>query len=346
MSRVGQFFGKLFAGQGDKNETVLRAYGKLPLYAEYRRLELAPGTPTTFSHWMDDGRLAWARLPSRSTSATVRPSRLVIRLPETREAVVASIWDSRDSLGRVFPLAFFVVCPPEALGDDPFKCWVSAFAIHETLEQFHRELAALGRGGDFYRLYQKRTVVLRPEDLGQRTKRLRYDASQIAAQEWFKAALGSSDANVWFAGLAQRVQRWKSQGSAVSGLALSCPLARGMAHEVQALLWLTWIERLLSDTGKLPGLIIPAPGDYGRVAMHILVRELLPDDFQLLTTDADQYGYVERLAEVPQPGPPEQSASQPPGVPVARPVTDAQPASSDSAPPRGPLLDWLKKHQP
>jgi hypothetical protein len=219
MSRVGQFFGKLFAGQGDKNEAVLRAYGKLPFYAEYRRLELAPGTPTTFSQWMDDGRLAWARSPSRNTSGAVRPSRLFIRLPETREAVVASIWDSRDSLGRVFPFAFFVVCPPEALGDDPFQCWVSAFAVYGAFERFHRELATLGRGGNFYRLYQKRTVVLRPEDLVQRSKRLRYEASEIVAADWFKAALGDVSVDAWSSGLRQRVQRWKSHASSASELA-------------------------------------------------------------------------------------------------------------------------------
>ena len=44
MSRVGNFLGKLFSGQPDNgNHALLRAYGKLPMYAEYRRLELSKG---------------------------------------------------------------------------------------------------------------------------------------------------------------------------------------------------------------------------------------------------------------------------------------------------------------
>ncbi|MFQ5806265.1 MAG: hypothetical protein ACE5I3_07440, partial [Phycisphaerae bacterium] len=127
-----------------KKDTVLRAYGKLPIYAEYRRLEVSPGTPTAFSQWMDAGRLAWVRSPSKSEASTTRPSRLVIGLPGTKEAIVASVWDSRDSLGRAYPFAFFVVCPPEALGRDLLQRWVAAASIHHAFDQLYFQLHSLG----------------------------------------------------------------------------------------------------------------------------------------------------------------------------------------------------------
>jgi len=337
MSRVGQFLGKLFAPQAGKNEAVLRAYGKLPFYAEYRRLEVAPGTPTTFSQWMDAGRLAWARSVPAKAAGSICASRLLIRLPQTREVVVASVWDSRDSLGRVFPFAFFVVCPPEALGDDPFQCWVAASLIHGTFERFQRELAVLARGGNFYRHYQKRSVVLRPDDLAQRTKRLRYDAGTIAADEWFKVALSNVDAGEWFSGLLRRAQRWKSQPGSVSELALSVPLARGISSEAQALLWLSWVAELIRKAGKSAWLVAPAERDLGRAALHIVVRDLLPNDFQLLTTDAGNYGYVENLAQVPQ-------AESAPAD--SSPAESSAPDSSADTPPTGPLLEWLTEHAP
>ena len=351
MSRVGQFLGKLFAPQVGKNEAVLRAYGKLPFYAEYRRLDLAPGTPTAFSQWMDAGRLAWARSVPSSTAGSVYTSRLLIRLPQAREVVVASVWDSRDSLGRAFPFAFFVVCPPEALGNDPFQCWAAAFAIQATFENFHRELAVLGRGGDFYRLYQKRSVVLRPDDLAQRTKRLQYDAGAIAADEWFKAALSNVDAGEWFSGLLRRAQRWKSQPGSVSELALSVPLARGISSEAQALLWLSWIAEFIRQAGKSAWLVAPAEQALGRAALHILVRDLLPNDFQLLTTDAGDYGYVENLAQVPQAGSSPRDLS-PDSSPADSSPADSSPADSPATdspadtPPTGSLLEWLTEHAP
>jgi hypothetical protein len=342
MSRVGQILGKLFSGQAGRNEAALHAYGKLPFYAEYRRLDLAPGTPTAFSQWMDAGRLAWARSVPTATAGNVYASRLLIRLPQTREVVVASVWDSRDSLGRAFPFAFFVVCPPEALGDDAFQRWAAAFAIQATFERFHRELAVLGRGGDFYRLYQKRTVVLRPDDLAQRTKRLRYDAGTITADAWFKAALGNLDAGEWFSGLLRRTQRWKSQPGSVSELALSVPLARGISCEVQALLWLSWIAELIRKAGKSAWLVAPAEAELGRTALHILVRDLLPNDFQLLTTDAGDYGYVENLAQVPQAGSLPADSSPPDSSAGESPPKD----SPAETPPTGSLLEWLTAHAP
>jgi hypothetical protein len=341
MSRVGQFFGKLFTGQAGRNQAALRAYGKLPFYAEYRRLEVAPGTPTTFSQWMDEGRLAWARSVPGKAAGTIRASRLFIRLPQTREVVVASVWDSRDSLGRVFPFAFFVVCPLGALGNDPFQCWAAAFAIHAEFDRFHRELAVLGRGGDFYRLYQKRTVPLRPDDLDERTERLRQEAAAIAADEWFKAAFGNLDPAPWFSSLLRRAERWKSEPASVPDLALSCPLAGGATLEAQALLWLGWLSALVRKARKTPWLVMPAETDH-RAAVHILVRDLLPNDFQLLTTDAADYGYVENLAQLPQAGSPASDSS----APDSTAPDSSAPDSSVDTPPTGPLLDWLTEHAP
>ena len=98
---VGNLLGKLFGSDANKNEALLRAYGKLPMYAEYRRLEVTPGTPTAYSQWLDAGRLAWCNAPSKTQDGQTRTTRLLIGLPDSREAIVATLWDSRDSLGRV-----------------------------------------------------------------------------------------------------------------------------------------------------------------------------------------------------------------------------------------------------
>jgi len=324
---VGELIGKLFGAGEARDDLPLRAYGKLPMYAEYRRLELSPGVPTAFSQWMDAGRLAWVRSPTRSEAGVTRPTRLLLRLPETKELVVASVWDSRDSLGRVFPFAFFVVCATEALGRDALEQWVAALSIQRTFDRFHGELMSIGRGGDFYRLYQKRTVSLRGDDLSGRLQTLRADAGRIAADAWFKA-LGldqAVEAAAWFAGLLRRAERWRAQPALLAELAVSLPLAAGFSFSAQAVLWLEWLSPLLAKAGKRPWLVVPAEDPKSATAMHIIVRDPLPDDFQLLTSDDRRYRYVEHAAELAQ------SESG-----AALPVD----------PPDGSLAGWLQRHVP
>lgn len=325
MAGLGSFLGKLFGGEGDRNLAVLRAYGKLPFYAEYRRLELSPGTPTAFSRWLDEGRLAWVRSPTRSPQGTTRASRLLIALPECREVVIASIWDSRDSLGRVFPFSFFVVCPPEALGADPLQQWVCANAIHSLFTQLHAELHHLGGGGDFYRHYHKRAVPLRPDDVDARLERFKAAAAAILAADWF-AATGLDHSITpadWYPGLLRRMRRWAAQPAAE--LALSCPLARGASYAVQVVLWLTWLGGLIRRTGKPLRLIVPAEETAPPVCLHVLLRDLMADDYQLLTSDEAAYGFVEHLGMVPA-LPPE--AGQVPPV----------------EPPSAGLLEWFSRN--
>ncbi|MFO0840152.1 MAG: hypothetical protein U1D55_16715 [Phycisphaerae bacterium] len=324
---VGEFLGKLFAApSGNGGELVLRAYGKLPFYAEYRRLELAPGLPTVFSQWMDAGRLAWAKAPSRQASGVTRTARLMLALPEAREFVLASVWDSRDSLGRAFPFSFFITCPVEALGADPLARFVAAGALQKAFSSFHAELSSLGRGGDFYKHYQRRILTVKPD--GAAPAQAREQAVKLDAAGWM-AALGLTPAaaEAWRASLARKRARWISQPETFAETAISLPLAPGLSLEAQAAVWLMWLESPLMKLSHPFSLVLP---DESRppLRLHLLARKLLPDDFQLVTTDDASYGYVENLT--PQPG---AGASGDP-VPTA-------PAPAVTATPSGSLLDWL-----
>ena len=329
---VGEFLGKLFGGNdAGKNVGVLRAYGKLPMYAEYRRLEVSPGAPTQYSQWMDAGRLAWVRSPRKSEHGVTRPTRLMFRLPDAKEVVVASLWDSRDSLGRVFPFSFFVVCPTDALGGNSLERWAAAVSIFGTLDRAHQELGRLTAGGDFYRLYGKRAVLLRPDDLEQRASRLLAEAQGIQAPTWYQSVMGDNAALAgdWFGGLLRRVERWKSQPNQLADLALSCPLAPGVSPAAQAALWISWLEELAKKAGRSIDVVLPSDAEAPSSFVTLLLRHVLPDDFQLATTDAERYEFVERLsaATTPAEQPAEKSAE---AVPMAT--------------PSGSLLDWVMQN--
>ena len=326
---VSRLIGKLFGGDADRNAAVLRAYGKLPFYAEYRRLELAPGTPTVFSQWLDAGRLAWVRNPERTDASHTRPSRVLIGLPDAKEAVVASIWPSRDNLGREFPFAFFVTCPLDALGTDPVERWVAAGVIHETFATLHKEVHALGSGGDFYRAFRKRAVTLRADDLEDRVRNLRTEAATIPATTWFDGLrLGRETSfEAWFDGLARRATRWRNRPEALRQSALACPLAPGYSCDVQAVLYLEWLARLLGTLDRSPWLIAPTQCGPSAPTLSLILRDLLPDDYQLLTTEDRNYGYIEHLWSLAKPA-------------------AGEPSAPPTAPPSNGLLTWLKQHAP
>lgn len=327
---VGEFLGKLFGAEAPKNEAPLRAYGKLPMYAEYRRLEVAPGTPTAFTQWLDAGRLAWVNSPTKSAAGVTRSSRLLLQLPESKELVVASVWDSRDTVGRVFPFCFFVVCPPDALGETPLTRLACALRIFAEFDRLHGELNLLGSGGDFYKLYAKQRLQLRPDDLEERLARLRSESGAIDAEQWFKGVSpdGRLEAEIWYAMLLRRGQRWHTQPEMAANLAVSCPLAPCAPNAVQLALWLEWLEPALLRAGRVPSLALAAEGAKGAHAGHILARDLIPNDFQLLTTDDAHYGFIERLADAPV-----TSSDQSGSIQLVKPAT-------------GPLLSWLKAHTP
>ena len=326
---VSHLIDKLFGGEGGRNTALLRAYGKLPFYAEYRRLEVAPGAPTAFSQWLDEGRLAWVRSPTRSERGTTRPSRLLLGLPGSKETVIASVWDSRDSLGRVFPFAFFVTCAVDALGADPIERLAVVNCVHREFERRYSELHQLAGGGDFYRRFQKHTLTLKPDDLAERTRALREDAARIAAETWLKGLSGDKEtsSDAWFGGLLRRVERWKDQAAAARELAIRCPIVPGTSHSAQSVLWLEWLGGLFKRAGRQPWMLQSLDTDQQAGTLTLLLRDPLPDDYQLLTTDASVYAFVEHLTTLAADG---NSAAPVP--------TNIQPTDS--------VLSWLKQHAP
>lgn len=297
---VSGFLGKLFGG--DPNRTgadgLLRAYGKLPMYAEYRRLELSPGLPTAFSQWMDAGRLAWVQSPTKTQHGVTHTCRLVLRLSDPRELIVARLWDSRDSLGRVFPFAFFVTCPVDTLGESAAQRWIAACAIHDQLDAAHGEVAALGSGGDFYKRFQKRGVDLRSTDPAERAAAAQTAAEKMDASDVFRGwAPTDLDPAAWSGGLARRCERWRA-AAAPPESALRLPLSPKHDSRAQEITWLRWIEPLSARAGR-PVSIIESADSAGARAMTIIFRDLSPGDFQFATSDADAHPDQERLSRPP-----------------------------------------------
>ncbi|HMQ15447.1 MAG TPA: TagF domain-containing protein, partial [Phycisphaerae bacterium] len=132
--------GQLISGFFAPRDLPLRAYGKVPFAAEYRRLNAGGPAASAFCRWLDDGRAAWMQ---HSDQPAVAPTRLFVRPVPRGDFVAAHIRGSHDSLGRPFPLAFFVTIPRAAVGDDPLAAWLIAPRLNQQLAVQFDELAVV-----------------------------------------------------------------------------------------------------------------------------------------------------------------------------------------------------------
>ncbi len=330
MSQIGNFIRGLFAGNagGLGADLPLRAYGKLPFYAEYRRLDLAPGAPTAFSRWLDDGRLAWARALAGGALGATSGMRLALHPPGQKEWIVARVWDSRDSLGRVFPFTFFVVAPLESHAEQPLQLFVAANALLHDIERYHAEIGRLSAGGDFYAAFGKQVLPPPPADVSARADRLVHQAATLTWGDWVDATGWPFPvAEAWFATLRRRADAWRAAPTALDEAAVAFPLIRGVAVDEQVTFWLTYLTRLT----KRELMLLWSADAHGPAGgrLFVLTRKLINEDFQLLTSDAEKYPLVDDLTPAVTASNPA-AACDPDAAPPATALATAAPAANES----------------
>jgi hypothetical protein len=88
-------------------------------------------------------------------------------------------------------------------------------------------------------------------------------------------------------------------------------------------LWLEWLGGLFKKIGRAPWVVVPPEDERAAPTLNLVIRDLLPEDYQLLTTDDRSYNYVENLTSPPT-------------------VESGAPLSSDT--PTDSVLTWFKQH--
>ncbi|RMF77497.1 MAG: hypothetical protein D6744_11295 [Planctomycetota bacterium] len=132
----------------------------------------------------------------------------------------------------------------------------------------------------------------------------------------------STPAGEWFGAFRRRAERWKTQPDQLADLALSCPLAPDVSPAAQAALWIRWLDELAKKAGRTIDVVLPADAAAPSSFVTLFLRHVMPDDFQLATTDADRYEFVERLT-------------------VASPPAEKPADDIPLAAPSGSLLEWV-----
>lgn len=295
MSPLKKFLDRL-TGSEVEPRPLLRAFGKLPESREFLQLEAGRGAPKLFQNWVKAGHDQWVTVVPAERRGTLLPCRMWAVLPEAPDhAVVAHLWRSQDSAKRVFPFTFFVVLktprdltPLPAL-DLARRYWAGLEPLFAEIAQGQRVLQSF------------RDCVLDENETAPAGADLITEAQNIPASDWFEAlSAGSAQWKTDFLSrLRGAVANWRAHPAAATA-SIRVPLSRRHDYTVQAAAWIRWLET--QHPGRelqLTALALPAPATAIAPAVALITRPLREGDFQLLTSDAPDYEYLEDLDRHP-----------------------------------------------
>jgi type VI secretion system ImpM family protein len=148
-------------------ELPISCYGKLPIYKDFLRENLASKHAQAFKHWLDKGIGHYWGANDVYRGETIYPHAFLLRFPGTARYVVGYLWGSHD-VGdlRFFPFSVFASLPAGSR---------EAFPPHAVLEilepmiaagrRWHHESAQLTSFEDFVKWSRGLTleVTLKPE---------------------------------------------------------------------------------------------------------------------------------------------------------------------------------------
>ncbi len=310
-----------------KPDPVIRWFGKLPTYADYYSSKAEDAWINEFNDWILKGfeihhNRGGAARPPGGHAARLPLSGGIVRLPRSQMTVLFSIQDyGGDMRGRPFPLCLYVAVPTPAWPGPGSASVGSAVRVLTTLLKLRREVVRfLNAPGRLESVLGDREVSLDGFDDGDLDDGWIAEARKLSFAEWFAGARDALEVKEEAAWLALAA-RWGGNITTLDGAdfepTLSLPLARGVPLMLQMAGWLRWLESRMKLTGRsLSLLYVCDERDEEPQRMVVVARELVPEDFLLLSVGFRTLPYVDDLASVKPPdNPPPGSEPEPETVP-------------------------------
>lgn len=288
-----------------KSDPRLRWFGKLPTYPDYYRSPTGEEWAVEFNAWVLKGyEMYKSRLTHGDREHTRLPdSGCIIRLPKSGMTVFTSVLDyGGDMRGRAFPLFFYAGAPTSLFPGPTSDRLPAATGILRRLLSLRRDLTRfLNSPGSFEAVFSGREVDLGDIDEDAREDSWVTAGKAISMADWFAGAergLKIKDRGRWL----RLVKDWgdslaKHEGKSFEPT-LGFPLASELPLEVQTAGWFRWLESRMDLEHRVMSLIVTdnLESETGRLTM--IAREVVPDDFLLLTSMSNTLPYVDDLAEV------------------------------------------------
>ncbi len=329
-----------------KPDPRVRWFGKLPTYPDYYRSATDEEWADEFNTWVLKGYELYS---GRFSGDERRKARLpvsagVIRLPKSGMTVFASILDfGGDMRNRPFPMCFYAGVPTSQWTGPTSDRVMSAADVLRRLLGFSRDVAQfLNSPGSLEAVFAHREVDFVDIEEGRADDSWLDRAKTVTLSDWFEAAREGLRAQAyerWFEHVAAWGDSVASRDDKDFEPTLRFPLASGLPLEVQAAGWFRWLESRMDLTQRAVSVVVT--GDVNRevAQLTIVAREIMPDDFLLVTPVSDTLPYVDDLSDLGAPEPDEAEpadAGDAPGevLPLDGPDAESDAGTDDPLPGR------------
>lgn len=337
----------------------LRWFGKLPTYPDYYRSQATEEWPDEFHTWvlqgfeMYKGRLARENHPP----GRLPVSSCVLRLPKSDMTVFSSVLDfGGDMRGRVFPMCFYVGIPTSKWRGPPSERIRAATQVLDRLVSMERDVARfLNQPGQFETLFADREVDLYHIEENTSDDTWSRMGTTVPLSHWFdgvRSGLHERRFAQWrelIGAWGKNISRHDRKGFEPT---LRFPLAKGVPASVQVAGWFRWLESRMDFSKRSVSFTITGDLKSEMGALTIISREIMPDDFLLLTPMFGSLPYLDDscalgnnktdAAAAPDTSSPDASA---PAEPAGGASEQIAGATQDEAPPPAteddmPPLSW------
>lgn len=328
-----------------KSDPLIRWYGKLPAYGDYYDSGGGEDWVTEFTQkWLMNGFQVYEARRRNATPAGTSPGGsphpahrmpacgCILQLPQSGMTVFASCLDfGGDTVGRKFPLCFFVGTPTADLPELTGSSILPALSVLTHLLGLGRRVVRFlndpgVKGPEQFRAeFADQEVNLNPLTTPSADAWMER-ARSIKMADWHAAAgntLGASDLDAWL----RRAGRWGERLTKSDSLGFKATLSFPLVPErppglpridrdVQVAGWLRWLENRVDLKGRPTSLVLTDEPPPACSRLTVILGGLVPDDFLLLTPMIAELEHVDDLATVRD----EESPESPP------PATETPPA--------------------
>jgi len=279
----------------------IRWFGKLPTYADYYSSKTDAGWAVEFNDWVLKGYQVYqSRVSGMDHDRRLPISACVIRLPKSGMTVFSSIQDyGGDMRGRPFPICFYVGVPTVQWPGPTSHRLASAVRAVRDLTALRREVPRfLNSPGRFEAVFGERDLDLSGIDGETEDDSWMERTRKILLADWFagaKAGLKVEDPHAWF----RYVARWGDNIARLESKTfeptLRFPLSLGVPVEVQMAGWLRWLELRMDLARRSLSLMVCEQLGNSMGQLGVIAREVVPEDFLLLTQMGGTLPYVDDL---------------------------------------------------
>ena len=260
-------------------ELPVSCYGKLPLYKDFLRENLAGKEAQAFKRWLDKGVGHYWGATDEYRGTTIYPHGFLLRFPGTAKYLLGYLWGSHDEGGlRFFPFSLFASIPAGRESFPPHSVLRVLDTIMTTGAQWRQEAALLTSVQEFKRWSRglKLEVTVKPEH--EVVAEILTKASDITMEQ-FISGMWDEDPDIEWPMLLSYLERHRGRIKARNhnvDLAARFPTSPRLSMILQAQYWTQIIERYDHRRERSVQLLVPAYD--GHAGLTLMLRNLRPDD--------------------------------------------------------------------